>query len=353
METRKVAGAASDSALRVSAGPVLITGGLGFLGGHLVRALLDDGFRVRVLARSRRRAASEGEDETGVAYGGSVEIVWGDIREPAVVREAADGCEAVIHLVSNFRSARSDGQEAYDINVGGTENMLAAAEQAGVRQIIHCSTIGVHGSVAEIPANEETAFNPGDSYQETKLIGERKVWEHYRRTDQPVTVIRPISMFGPGDRRMLKLFKMISAGWFIRMGEGHTYFQPAYVSDVVKGFRLCLGNDQAVGEVFIIGGDEYLTLNQLAAVIGEELGVKWRTLSIPMTPVLGAALLCERAFAPLGIEPPLHSRRVSFYRNHRAFTIEKARRVLGYEPEVSLRQCIRRTIAFYREAGWL
>lgn len=337
----------------MASGPVLITGGLGFLGGHLVRALMGDGFRVRVLARSRGKAASGSEDETGVVNGPSPEIVCGDIREPAVVREAAEGCEAVIHLVSNFRSARSDGQEAYDINVGGTENMLAAAERAGVSQIIHCSTIGVHGSVAEIPANEETAFNPGDSYQETKLIGEQKVWEHYRRTDQPVTVVRPISMFGPGDRRMLKLFKMISAGWFIRVGDGHTYFQPAYISDVVKGFRLCLGNEQAVGEAFIIGGDEYVTLNELAAIIGEELGVKWRTLPIPMKPVLGAAVICERVFSPLGIEPPLHSRRVSFYRNHRAFTIEKARRILGYEPEVSLRQGIRRTIAFYREEGWL
>lgn len=338
---------------RVS-GPILVTGGFGFLGSHVVAELLRTDIPVRVLSRpprSRRIPPVLYDEEARSAA--SVDVIWGDIRDAAVVEEAVDSCEAVIHLVSNFRSAREDGREAREVNVGGTENVLAAAEEAGVQQILHCSTIGVHGDVDEIPADEMTEFNPGDSYQRTKLAGEKKVWEHYRRTGQSVTVIRPISMFGPGDRRMLKLFRMIDAGWFVRVGDGEVYFQPAYIDDVVKGFMLSLGNEDAVGEAFIIGGAEYVTLNDLADVVGEELGVEWRTLPLPMKPLLAAATLCEWICSPLGVEPPLHRRRVSFYQNDRAFSVEKARRVLGFEPEMSLREGIRRTIEAYRKEGWL
>ena len=336
-----------------ASGPVLVTGGFGFLGSHLVRALAHRGRAVRILSRppkSRSFGPGRGEPDP---RSGSVDVVWGDVRDRNAVSEAMSGCEEVIHLVSNFRSAREDGREAREVNVGGTERVLEAAEREGVRHVVHCSTIGVHGDVGEIPADESTAFRPGDSYQRTKLAAEERVWEQHRRTGLPVTVVRPISIFGPGDRRMLKLFRMIDAGWFVRVGDGEVYFQPAYVDDVVKGFLLCLGNPAAVGEAFIVGGDEYVTLNRLAEIIGEELGVTWRTVALPMTPVLVAATACEWLCRPLGIEPPLHRRRVGFYRNDRAFSIEKARRMLGFEPDVSLREGVRRTIEFYREAGWL
>lgn len=332
---------------------VLVTGGFGFLGSHVVRALRDQDVPVTILSRPPKKRMFPASVDRAGTLRGSVEVVWGDIRDPKLVEKATRGCQYVIHLVSNFRSVREDGQQAHEVNVDGTVNVLNAAEQAGIRHVVHCSTIGVHGDVDEIPADETTAFNPGDSYQRTKLAAEKKVWEHHRQTGQPVTVLRPISMFGPGDRRMLKLFKMIDAGWFIRVGDGEVYFQPAYVDDVVRAFMLCLGNEDAVGEPFIVGGDEYVSLNRLAEIIGDELGVEWRTLPLPLTPVLAAATVCEWLCSPLGIEPPLHRRRVSFYQNDRAFSIEKARRVLGFEPAVSLREGIRRTIEAYRAEGWL
>ena len=105
-----------------------------------------------------------------------------------------------------------------------------------MQKLVHCSTIGVHGDVRKIPADEKTAFNPGDLYQETKLIAEKRVWEFSKETGLPISVIRPISMFGPGDLRMLKLFRMINKGRFIIVGNGNALFQPAYIDDVVKGF---------------------------------------------------------------------------------------------------------------------
>lgn len=326
-------------------GTVLVTGGKGFLGQHLVSQLDELGEKVRIFARVPERQGQEEESGNNV--------VWGDIRDPKAVERAVQGVDAVIHLVSNFRKGGSDKKEAYSINVEGTENVLNASLKYGVTRLIHCSTIGVHGDVQAIPANEETAFNPGDLYQETKLIAEKRVWGFYKKTGLPTTVIRPISLFGPGDLRMLKLFRMIKKGRFVMVGNGNALFQPAYIDDVVRGFLLCLANENAIGEAFIIGGDEYLPLKALVRLIASELKVPPPKLKLPLAPVLWLATLCEHLCAPFGIEPPLHRRRVSFFQNNRAFSIDKAKRVLGYEPKISLREGIQKTIRWYEEHGWL
>jgi nucleoside-diphosphate-sugar epimerase len=160
-------------------------------------------------------------------------------------------------------------------------------------------------------------------------------------------------MFGPGDERMLKLFSMIKKRIFVIVGDGNVYFQPAYIDDVVRGFLLAMTRDEAIGEAFIIGSPEYVTLNELVVMIANELHVpppRWR---LPMRPVVWLAKATERVFVPLGLEPPLHERRVSFYQNNRAFSIEKARQLLGFEPQSSLREGIQKTILWYEEKGWL
>jgi dihydroflavonol-4-reductase len=306
---------------------------------------------VRIFARPRPGLV---EQNTGQNAGqNGHEVVWADIRDGAAVERAARGAEVVIHLVSNFRKGGSDDKEARTINVDGTRNVLEACRRAGVSQLIHCSTIGVHGDVLEVPANEETPFNPTDLYQQTKMEAEKEVWDFHRRTGLPVTVIRPISIFGPGDRRMLKLFRMIHRRRFVMVGDGSPLFQPAHVDDVVEVFRLALRNPRAIGEAFIAGGDEYVPLKDLVGIIAEELAVAPPRLSLPLAPVLLAARACERLCVPLGVEPPLHRRRVSFFQNNRAFSIDKARRLLGFAPRYSLREGLRSTIGWYRQQGWL
>lgn len=324
---------------------VLVTGGKGFLGSHIASHLAAQGEHVRIFARPAKGV--EPEKQPGQ------EIVWGDIRDVEAVERAVEGVDYVIHTVSNFRKGGSDEKEAYAVNVEGTNSVLVAAKKFGVQHVIHCSTIGVHGTVLEIPATEETPFNPTDLYQETKVIAEKRVWEFYRETGLPITVIRPISLFGPGDVRMLKLFRLIQKGRFVIVGDGKVFFHPAYIDDVVRGFQLCLGNEKAVGEAFIVGGEGYLTLNELCQLIAQELGVSPPNLYVPMAPVLALATLCEKVFVPLGLEPPLHRRRVSFFQNNRAFSINKAKHLLGYQPQFSLEEGIQKTIQWYQAQGWL
>lgn len=323
---------------------VLVTGGHGYLGSHVSKELRRRGEAVRIFARSKPDGDQRVADE---------DVVWGDIRDAAAVGRAMQGVNKVIHLVSNFRSGGSDKSEAYGVNVEGTLNVLQAAERNGVQRVVHCSTIGVHGDVREVPANEQTPFNPTDLYQETKLIAERKVWAFHDESGLPVTVIRPISLIGPGDTRMLKLFRMIKGGHFIMFGSGRPYFQPAYIDDVVDGFCLALEHEKAVGEAFIVGGEEYVTLTELVQMVAEELNVPPPRWKFPIKPMIWLATVCEGVCVPLGIEPPLHRRRVSFFQNSRAFSVEKAKRLLGYQPQVSLREALRRTIGWYEANGWL
>ncbi len=324
------------------AAPILITGGFGFLGSHLTERFAAAGETIRILARPERQATVNGTPH---------QIAWGDVRDAAAVERAAAGCEVVVHLASNFRKASTD-RDAHAINVEGTQNVIAACRKAGVRQLIHGSTIGVHGSVREVPAREESPFNPSDVYQETKLLAEEEVWRAHRE-GLPVTVIRPISMFGPGDSRMLKLFRLVQSRRFVMLGDGRTLFQPAYVDDVVEVFALALRRREALGEAFIAGGDEYLPLNDLVRELAAELGVPPPRLRLPLAPIKALAAVCEAVCAPFGIEPPLHRRRVGFFDHDRAFSVDKARRVLGFEPRFPLRRALRHTIAWYRQQGWL
>ena len=325
---------------------VLVTGGKGFLGGHIAAKLAARGDQVRIFVRNHHAAKTYQQDS-------DYEYFLGDIRDAQAVESAMAGVDYVIHTVSNFRKGGSDKDEAYSTNVEGTENLLKAAEKHRIQHLIHCSTIGVHGTVLEIPANENTAFNPTDLYQETKLIAEQKVWDFYHQTQLPITVIRPISLFGPGDMRMLKLFRLIKQGRFFIVGDGEVFFHPSYIDDVVRGFLLCLGNRKAIGEAFIIGGEGYLTLNELCRMIAKELQVEPPKIYLPMAPVLALATACEKICVPLGIEPPLHRRRVSFFQNNRAFSIEKVKQTLDYRPEYSLEEGIRATIDWYQKQGWL
>jgi dihydroflavonol-4-reductase len=322
------------------AAPILLTGGLGFLGSRVAANLLAAGEAVRILARPPARPSAPPPSP--------YELVWGDIRDPEAVDRAVRGAGAVIHLAS-----QTDGSEAFAVNVEGTRNLLDASVRHGVGHFVHCSTIGVHGSLREIPGHEDTPFNPANTYEQSKLAAEMEVWRCHRERGLPVTVLRPASITGPGDLRMLKLLRLLQRRWFVMVGPGRALFQPVYVDDVADAFRLCLRNERAIGEAFIIGGEDYLPIAELVDLAAAELGVPRPRLRVPLKPVLLLAFLCEHCCHPFGIRPPLHRGRVGFFHNNRAFSIAKARRVLGFQPRTSLRQGLRTTISWYRSQGKL
>jgi dihydroflavonol-4-reductase len=321
----------------------LVTGATGFTGSHLVRALVADGVPVRVIARSVERARRLLPD--------GVEIVEGDIADPEVIERAMRGVRTVYHLAAVYREAKHPDLRYREVNVEASRLLLEAACRASVNRYVHCSTVGVHGHIASPPADETAAYAPGDVYQATKCEAEQLALSYRDRL--PLAVARPTAIYGPGDTRRLKMFRLIAEPRFPLLGGGENYYHTVHVRDLVRGLRLLGTHSKAVGEVFILGGESYLKLSELAAIIASAAGVPAPWLRLPVRPFQIVGTLVEKLCVPLGIEPPIYRRRVDFFTKSRAFTIEKARRLLGYRPEVRLADGIRETMDWYVANGYL
>jgi nucleoside-diphosphate-sugar epimerase len=326
-------------------GKTLVTGATGFTGGALARRLASEGAQVRTVVRDPARAG-------GLADLG-IEVVPGDLRDPASLREATRGVDTVYHIAAPYRQQGVDPHLFEAINATGVQHLLDAAIEAGVSRFVHCSTIGVHGDVKDPPAAEDAPLAPGDLYQRTKLEGERIAARYMAEQRLPISIFRPAGIYGPGDTRFLKLFRGIKRRRFPMIGDGKALYHWVYIDDLVAGILLCGTVDAAVGETFILAGPEYTTLNEVIAIVADEVGAPPPWLRIPLAPVYLAAAACEAVCKPLNLEPPLHRRRVDFFTKSRAFDISKARRMLDYAPQVSVREGVARTAAWYRDQGLL
>lgn len=325
---------------------ILIIGATGFAGGALARELRNRGQPLRALVRPNSESDPSALEEMGV------DLVQGDITSREDVERACEGVRKAYNFASPFRSAKPSDQYFWDVNVGGVENLVHAAQKHGLERFVHCSTIGVHGDVKEIPCKEDSPYNPGDVYQKTKVEGEQVVQGAFRDGARGV-IMRPSSMYGPGDTRMLKLFQMVRNGVFFMVGSGEVWFHPAYIEDLVRGFILCGEKEDALGEVFILAGPEAIYLKELVELVAQAVEGAPPRVSVPVQPMMTAAKICESVCKPLGVEPPLHERRVGFFTKNRHFTYEKARRVLGYEPSVSHEEGMECTAEWYFQNGYL
>jgi nucleoside-diphosphate-sugar epimerase len=324
---------------------VLVTGATGFTGGQLARHLASRGHAVRVLVRDPARAAD-------LAAAG-LELAQGDLAAPASLAAAVAGCEVVYNVAALYRQAGLPRDAYARVNADAVGALVEASAASGVRRVVHCSTVGVHGDVEHPPADEEAPLRPGDVYQDTKVDGERIGREAAARTGVELAIVRPSGIYGPGDRRLLKLFRGVARRRFVILGDGEIFYHLTYVEDLVEGIRLAGEVPAGANRIYILAGGEVTTLNELVERIAKAAGVAPPRLHLPVWPVWAAGAACEALCAPFGIEPPLYRRRVDFFTKSRAFTIDRARRELGFAPAVGLDEGIRRTLAWYREHGWI
>jgi nucleoside-diphosphate-sugar epimerase len=282
-----------------------------------------------------------------------VSMVTGDLRDRDALAAATDGVEVVYHIAAMYRQAGL-GDEVYRaVNATAVADVVEAAARAGVRRVVHCSTVGVHGDVEHPPANEDAPLKPGDIYQVTKLEGERLARDTGSRLGVEVTIVRPTGIYGPGDRRLLKLFRGVARGRWVTLGDGKIYYHLTFIDDLVDGFRLCGTHPAAANRTYILAGGEVTTLNDLVGLVADVAGVATPTRHLPVWPFWVAGAACEAICAPFGIEPPIFRRRVDFFTKSRAFDITRARTEIGFAPRVGLREGTRRTLEWYRAEGWL
>jgi len=325
---------------------ILVTGATGFTGGHLARSLARRKHEVRGLIRNNGPSSAE------LVRDGVIPVM-GDVRDQPALDKAAAGVDVVYHIAAVYRQAGLPREAYRAINATAGGQVVEAAARGGARRVVHCSTVGVHGDIDQPPANEDAPLKPGDIYQRTKLEGERLAREAGRRFGVQVTIARPSGIYGPGDRRLLKLFRGIARRRWITLGRGEIYYHLTYIDDLVDGFVLCGEHPDAANRTYILAGGEVTSLNALVKLVADGAEVPEPRVHLPVWPVWMAGAACEALCAPFGIEPPLYRRRVDFFTKSRAFDITRARAEIGYRPQVSLRDGIRRTFEWYRAHGWL
>ena len=280
---------------------VALTGASGYTGGHILERLLARGDSVKALVR-------EGSITPGLKSSGA-EIVPGVLGSADDARRLVSGCDAVMHVAAVYRTAGHPDSDYREVNVLGTRNLLEAALDARVRRFVHTSTVGVHGDVKRPPAGEDAEIAPSDIYQETKAEADAMAREFGRTHDIEVAIVRPGAIYGPGETRLLKVFRGIARGRYAVVGSGKPHYHLVYIDDLVDGFLLALDRPEAAGETFIIAGPRSLSQDDLAREVAEATGGSVWPFHVPAWPIQRLGDVVEAICLPLGIEPPVQDRK--------------------------------------------
>jgi 2-alkyl-3-oxoalkanoate reductase len=324
---------------------ILITGGNGFVGRHVLSALQERGDSVRVLALPTEDTASL--EERGVR------VYRGDICRPETLVAPMLGADGVLHLAAMMDVWRPMG-DYRAVNVTGTENVCHAALAAGVRRLVHMSSSSVYGMALGRPADESFPLSPfRDPYPVTKAEGDRAVQRMIAEDDLPAVIVRPDQIFGPGDHLHFgKTADRLRAGKGIVVGAGDNALPLVYIADIVQGLLLALDHERAVGRAYNISGDRPLTQEQFLRAIAREVGASPPRFHIPYRALYAAGYVAERlaTLAPSSRRPPITRLGVAFAGTDNRYGIDKARRELAYTPRVDLDEGVRLTACWYMEA---
>jgi len=322
---------------------ILITGGNGLLGRHLVAALQERGDSVRVLALPA--------EDTRCLRERGVAVHRGDVRWPDSLAAPMSGVAAVLHLAGMMGVWRPL-QEYRDVNVTGTHNVCQAALAEGVSRIVHVSSWTVYGMDLGRPAREDFLLRPfREPYAITKAEGDLVVQRMIADDHLPAVIIRPGTFFGPGDRLHFgRMADRLRAGKGVIVGRGDNALPFVYVTDVVQGLLLALDHDHAVGQAYNISNDRPLTQQQLLEAIAHDIGASPPTIHIPYRALYVGGRAAERVASLTGShrQPILTRLGVKLFGTDNRHAIGKAQHELGYRPQVPVREGLRLTAAWYR-----
>ena len=308
---------------------VLVTGAGGFIGSHLVDALARRGASVRGFVRYTSMGGVGWLDDLEPDVRRAVEIYQGDLVNPEAVARAAEGCEVIFHLGAlipipySFRHPR----EYVAANVEGTTNVLEAARRSGCR-VVQTSTSEVYGTAQVVPIDELHPLVPQSPYAASKVASDQLALAYQRSFELPVVVVRPFNTFGPRQSARAVIAAIAVQALtcdVVEIGATRPTRDFVYVADTVEGFLRAAEQEGVEGEVFNLGSGREITIGDLAqailAVVGRDV------------PLVTAA---ER-LRPGGAEV-----------DRLLADADKARRLLGWQPEVSLQAGLERTVEWLR-----
>lgn len=328
----------------LSKSTVFVTGATGFIGSHLVERLLASGARVRALVRRPEKA--------GLLSEIGVEVFPGDVTDRQLVQAALEGCEWVFHLAGVMEVRLPYGvHEA--VHVGGTKILAEASLQAGVKRFVYASSIAVYGLQhgENLDENSPHRFSR-DAYSDTKRLAEEAVRRQVQDRGLPAVIVQPGITFGPRDETwVLGPLRRIRSGKMILPGGGKALVHPIFIDDLVDGILLAAERGRT-GEAYILCGPQVFTFREYFTCLAGLAGAR-RIPSIPVWLASWAAAASESAARVARSTPALTRSEVRWASTSRTFSIEKARRELGYDPRIGLVAGMERVGAWLASIGKL
>ena len=308
---------------------VLVTGAGGFIGSHLVEALVGAGARVRALVRYTSRGSWGHLEQMAPVVRDSVEVVLGDVRDAQFMRQQVRGCDVVFHLAALIGIPYSyEAPESYlDTNVRGTLNVLQAAREMAVRRAVITSTSEVYGTARYAPIDEQHPLQAQSPYSASKIAADKLAESCYLSFAVPVVTVRPFNTYGPrqsGRAVIPTIVSQVLAGAdALRLGSLEPVRDLTYVEDTVRGFLRAGIAERAVGQVINLGTGQGVSIGDLAQTIMSIIGRK--------LPILADA---DR------VRPPASEVQLLIAKTERAHSL------LGWEAEVSLDEGLRRVVEY-------
>jgi 2-alkyl-3-oxoalkanoate reductase len=317
----------------------LVTGASGLLGSHVVDALVASGAPVRaqVLPGQPSRPC--------------VDVHVGDVRDRAFMESALDGVQRVIHCAA--RTGPWGPSAEYEAtNVRALATLVRLARAAGVRRIVHVSSITVHGNDVRGAADEDAPLREEPNpYSRSKVVGEH-VLQRLIEDGAPVTIVRPGWVYGPGDTASFGRFaQTIEAGRMIVIGRGDNHVPLVYVEDAARGALLAAEADGVPGRAYLLVNDERVTQREYLWAVADALGVPPPRRRVPYRLAVALGAAAEAGWRAMRREspPPLTRFGVQLLGGENRFSIERARTELGFTPAVGLAEGVTRGVEWYRQ----
>jgi nucleoside-diphosphate-sugar epimerase len=324
---------------------VLVTGATGLLGSHLIDLLVERGQRPRALVQP-------GELATGLARS-QVDVRFGDLRDSEVPKSVMEDVEIVLHCAART-GPWGPADEYQSTNVDGLETLVQAARSAAVRRFVHISSITVHGNDVRGVADESSPLRAEpNSYSRSKVEGERLLQRLIEDEGVPVTIVRPGWIYGPRDVASFARFAtMVRDGKMVIIGSGENHVPLIYVADVARGVLQAAEADDALGRSYLLASDESVTQRDYLFAIAGEIGVPppTRRIPYPVALMLGAGFEFGARLVRRRQPPPVTRYGIKHLGGENRFSIARARRELGFRPQVHLSEGVKRSMEWYRSA---
>ncbi|MBM4278684.1 MAG: NAD-dependent epimerase/dehydratase family protein [Deltaproteobacteria bacterium] len=324
----------------------LVTGGSGFIGGRLAERLATgEGVRVRAMVRNLKKA--------GRLQKLPLEIVQADLLDPDSLKEAVRGCDLVFHCAALVRET-GDRNEFFGANVKGTENILKTSSEAGVKKFVHFSSVAVYGMDPPVFVDETTAYQPcGNLYCDTKIAAEKAVWAAHQEGRLPVVVIQPANVYGPHSNPWtIRPIKLTRSGQMILINGGSGLCNYVYIDNLIDATLAATKRDPSVGQAYLISDGNAVMWKEFFGYYARMAGTP-NIRSVPEGIAKVIALGMEVASKFTGKPPKISREAVRYLTRQSRFSIEKAKRELGYQPRFSLEEGMKLTEHWLREAGYL